>query len=125
MRASGEVYGEPVLVGETREQGDAAVKLLEFASQLQKHRAPVVSVGDHVRLPERQRVRDALRVTGQRSFRIAQKKQNSAAGGEGALPSVVAAKGERLCSVPLDLVESEQAVGVLTMGLQIPLEQRR
>jgi hypothetical protein len=47
------VVCEPVLVGEPREQDRAAVKLFEFASELQKHRAPVVSVGEHVWLPER------------------------------------------------------------------------
>ena len=73
------IYGESVLVGEPRQKRGAAVELLEFAGELQQHRSPVESVGDDVRLPERQRVRDAFRVTGQRSFRIAQKKQNSAA----------------------------------------------
>ena len=75
----GVVYGEPVLVGEPREQRGAAVELFEFAGELQQHRAPVEGVRDDLRLPERQRVRDALRVTGQRPLRIAQKKQSSAA----------------------------------------------
>ena len=65
-----------MLVAEPREQGGAAVELFEFAGELQKDRTPVVSVGDHVRLPERQRVRDALRVSGQRALRITKKKQN-------------------------------------------------
>ena len=121
----GVVYGEPVLVGEPREQGGAAVELFEFASELQQHRAPVVGVRDHLRLPERQRVRDALRVTGQRPLRIAQKKQSSAAVGEGALPGVVAAKGQRLRSMPVDLVEGERAVHVVTSRLQIAAEQTR
>ncbi len=119
------VYGEPVLVGEPRKQDGAAVELFEFAGELQQHRAPVESVRDHLRLPERPRVRDALRVTGQRPFRIAQKKQSSAAGGEGALPSVVAAKGQRLRSMAIDLVESERAVDVVTIRLQIAAEQTR
>src|ERR1700722_4652737 len=35
------VYGEPMLVGEPREQGGAAVELFEFASELQQYRTPV------------------------------------------------------------------------------------
>ena len=49
----GVVYGEPVLVGEPREQDGAAVELFEFASELQQYRAPVVGVRDHLGLPER------------------------------------------------------------------------
>ena len=115
----GVVYGEPVLVGESREQGDAAVELFEFAGELQEQRAPVVGVCDDLRLPERQRVRDALRVTGERPLRIAQKKKSIAALGEAALPGVVAAKGERLLSVPADLVEGQRAVHVVKTRFQI------
>ena len=49
----GVVYGEPVLVGEPREQGGAAVELFEFARELQQQQAIVVGVRDHLRLPER------------------------------------------------------------------------
>jgi hypothetical protein len=119
------VVCEPVLVGEPREQDGAAVELFEFAGELQKHRAPVVSVGDHMWLPERQRVRDALRVTGERPFRIAQKKQSSAGGGEGALPGVATAKGEYLRSMAVDLVEGEHALDVVIVPLQIAAEHTR
>jgi hypothetical protein len=47
-----------VLVGESREQGGAAVELFEFAGELQQYRAPGEGVRDHLRLPERPRVRD-------------------------------------------------------------------
>ena len=67
----GVVYGEPMLVDEARKQDDAAVELFEFAGKLRQHRAPVERVRDHLGLPERTRVRDALRVTGQRPVRIA------------------------------------------------------
>ena len=67
----GVVYGEPVLVGELREQGGAAVELLEFAGELQQPRAPVEGVRNHLRLPERPRMRDALSVAGQPPVRIA------------------------------------------------------
>jgi hypothetical protein len=78
-----------------------------------------VGVRDHLRLPERQRVRDALRVTGQRPLWIALKKQSIAAGAEAALPRVVTAEGERLGSMPADLVEGEPAVHVVTTRFQI------
>ncbi|HZZ21623.1 MAG TPA: hypothetical protein VFE60_03160, partial [Roseiarcus sp.] len=78
-----------------------------------------MGVRDHLRLPERQRVRDALRATGQRTLRITQKKQSTAAGGEGAFQGVVAAKGQRLRSMPADLVEGECAVHVVTTCFQI------
>ena len=68
------VYGEPVLIGESREQRGTAVELFKFASELQQHRAPREGVRDHLRLPERPRVRDPLRVMGQRPPRITQKK---------------------------------------------------
>ena len=80
---------------------------------------------DHLRLPERQRVRNALRVTGQRPLRIAQKKQSIAAVGEAALPGVVAAKGQRLRSMAVDLVEGERTVHMVTSRLQIAAEQTR
>jgi hypothetical protein len=67
----GVVYGEPVLVGEAREQDGAAVEFFEFASELQQHRAPGEGVRDNLGLPERPRMRDALSVTGQRPVRIA------------------------------------------------------
>jgi hypothetical protein len=70
-------------------------------------------------------VRDALRVSGQRPLRIAQKKQSSAVLGEAALPSVVATEGERLRSMAVDLVEGEHAVRVVTGRLQIAAEQTR
>ena len=70
-------------------------------------------------------MRNALRVTGQRLFWIAEKKQSRAAGGEGALPSVVAAKGQRLRPMAIDLVEGERAVDVVTIRLQIAAEHAR
>ena len=85
-----------------------------------------MSVGDHVGLPERQRVRgqpSALR--GQRPFRITQKKQSIAAAAEGALSGVVAAKGQRLRSMPTDLVEGQRAVHVVTTRFQIAAENTR
>ena len=80
---------------------------------------------DHLRLPERQRVRDALRVSGQRPLRIAQKKQSSAVLGEAALPSVVATEGERLRSMAVDLVEGQRTVHVVTSRLQLAAENTR
>ena len=44
---------------------------------------------------------------------------------EGALPGVVAAEGQRLRSVPPDLVEGEHAVRVVTGRLQIAAEYTR
>ena len=70
----GVVHSEAVLVGEPREQGGPAVELFEVASELQQHRPPVVGVRDHLGLPERQRMRNTLRVTGERPLGIAQKK---------------------------------------------------
>ena len=83
----GVVYGEAVLVGEPREPDGAAVELFKFASELQQQRAPREGVRDHLRLPERQRVRDTLRVGSQRPLRMTQKKQSIAALGEAALPA--------------------------------------
>ena len=115
-----------MLVGEPREQGGATVELFKFAGELQQHRAPpTVGVRDDLGLPERQRVRDTLRVTGQRPLRIAQKKQSSAAEGEGALPGVVAAEGQRLRSMAIDLVEGEPAVHMVTGRLEIAAEHTR
>ena len=74
----GIVYGEPVLIGEPREQNGAAVELFEFAGELQQHRAPGEGVRDDLRLPERPRMRDPFRITGQRPLRVAQKKQSIA-----------------------------------------------
>jgi hypothetical protein len=45
--------------------------------------------------------------------------------GEAALLSVVAAKGQRLRSMPANLVEGEHAVRVVTGRLQIAAEQTR
>ena len=115
----GVVYGEPALLGEPRGQGGAAVELFEFAGELQQNRAPTEGMRDHLRLPESQGVRHALRVTGQRALRIAQKKQSIGAVAEAALPGVVAAKGQRLRSMAIDLVEGEHAVHVVTSRLQI------
>ncbi len=76
-------------------------------------------VRDPLGLPERPRMRDALRVTGQRRVRIAQEKQSAAAVHEAALPGVVAPKNQRLTSMAVDLVERERAVYVATTRLQI------
>ena len=119
------VDGEPMLIGEPRGEDGASVELFEFASELQNHRALVLCVCDHLGLPECQRVRDALRVSSQRPLRIAQKKQSGAADAEGALPGIVAAKGERLRSMAANLVEGEPAVHVVTGRLQIAAVQTR
>jgi hypothetical protein len=102
------------LVCEPRELGGAVVELFEFAGELQQQRAPVVGVRNHLRLPKGQRVRDTLRVAGQRPVRVTHKKKGIAAVGESALPGVVAAKGERLRSVAVDLVEGESAIYMVT-----------
>ena len=122
----GGVYGEPVLVDEPRDQDGAAVELPEFASELQQqHRGVAVGMCDHLGLPERQRMRDALRVTRQRTLRIAQKKQSIGAVEEAALSGVVAAKGQRLRSMAAGLVEGQPAVCVVTACLQIAAKQMR
>ena len=84
-----------------------------------------VGVCDHLGLPERQRMRDALRVTGQRKLRIAEKKQSLGADDEAALPGVVAAKGQRLRSMEPDLLESQRTVHMVTSSFQITAEQTR
>ena len=70
-------------------------------------------------------MRDTLRVAGQRPVRVTHKKKGIAAVGESALPGVVAAKGERLRSMPADLVEGQRTVHMVTSRFQITAEQTR
>jgi hypothetical protein len=117
------IHGEPVLVREMRKRIGPSRKLVKLPGKLQQHRAPTVGVGDDLRLAQRLRVGDTLRIACERLLGISPQEHGHAPDGEAALTSIVAAEDKRLPAVPVDVVNRKCAIHMAASRLEITPEE--